>query len=253
MNIERPIAFLDLEATGRDPARDRIIELGVVSILPDGQRRTFCQRFNPGVPIHPDATAIHGITDADVAGSPFFSVYAKKIHASLSGKDLGGYNLFRFDLPMLDQEFRRCGLKLDLTGVRVIDCFGIYSKKHQRRLEDAVRQYCGREHDGAHNALADAIATADVFMCQMALYDDLRGMSLQEVADFSRPGDRVYIDLAGKLYRDKDGDACYAFGKYIDRKVREFPDYAMWMMDKDFAGSTVDALVAELARLESNV
>jgi DNA polymerase III subunit epsilon len=249
IQLTKPLAFLDIESTGVDVVKDRIIELAVVVLNPDGSRKPWLQRFNPGIPIPAEATAVHGITDADVAGEPPFADHARRIWAALRGKDLAGYNLARFDLALLDQEFRRCGLKLDLSGVAVVDCFGIFSKKEPRKLEDAVRRYCGREHAGAHGAAADAEASLDVFLGQLEAYTDL-GETVPAVAAYSRISERELVDLAGKLYRDSDGDLCFTFGKHREQKVRLHRNYAAWMLDQNFPGSTVDALRDELRRLE---
>lgn len=251
MKLELPIVFIDIESTGVDPVKDRIVEFGATILSPEGERRDFCQRFNPIIPIPAVATEVHHISDEDVKDCPTFDLFAGKIHRALAGKDLAGYNLWRLDLPILDEEFRRYGFKLDLTGVRVIDCFGIFSKRDPRKLEDAVRKYCGRDHDGSHGALPDARATSDVFLGQMKAYPDLDAMDLDGVASYSRISDQPYVDLAGKLYRDPDGDVCYAFGKYKGSKVIDVPDYADWMLSRDFPGSTCEALLAELKRLDS--
>ena len=150
---------------------------------------------------------------------------------------------------MLDEELRRCGLKLDLSDVEVIDCFGIFSKKEPRTLTDAVKKYTGQEHAGAHGAWADAVVLDSVLAGQLAMYPDLAALNLEKLAEYSRIGDVVYADLAGKLYYDADGDMCFAFGKAKDRKVRDDPGYARWMMSRDFPGSTRDALAEELERL----
>jgi DNA polymerase-3 subunit epsilon len=249
--LTRPIAFIDVESTGVDVVNDRIVEFGASILRPDGSRTPWVQRFNPGIPIPAAATEVHGITDADVDTCPKFSDWATRLAAALAGKDLAGYNLRRMDLPMLDEEFRRCGMNLNLDGVRIIDCFGIFSKKEPRKLEDAVRRYCGREHDGAHGAGADAVATVDVFLGQMDAYPELGAMPLEEVAAYSLVGDVKYADIAAKLYFDADGDVCYAFGKYKDRKVIEEWGYAEWMLSRDFPGSTCDVLRAELDKLQA--
>jgi DNA polymerase-3 subunit epsilon len=257
MKIDRPIAVIDLETTGPDPVKDRIIELGVVTLVPDAPRKEWSRRFNPGVPIPPEASAIHGITDANVAGCPLFVESAIVIWKALQGKDLAGYNLRRFDLPLLDEELRRAGkdlnldLSIDLSSVHVIDAFGIFTKKCPRKLEDAVRQFCGREHDGAHGALTDASATADVIEGQLAAYADLREMTAAELATFSQTSDQQYVDLGGKLYRDVDGDLRYAFGKHKDTKVKDELSFARWMFTKAFPESTCDALRAELERIKT--
>jgi DNA polymerase-3 subunit epsilon len=252
MTLGRAIVFLDLESTSADPMTARIIEFAVALLATDGGRSQWCQRFNPGIPIPPEATEVHGITDRDVAGCPSFSQFAKRIQLGLRGKDLAGYNLRRYDLPLLDEEMRRSGLRLELDGVRVIDCARIFFRKEQRRLADAVRRYApafAADH-ACHSALSDALATLEVFRGQLETYPDLAGMSLDKLADYSRLSERREADLAGKLYIDTEGDVCFAFGKYQDQKVRLHSDYAEWMLSKDFPGSTKDCLRAELRRLE---
>lgn len=244
MNLSRPIAFIDTESTGVDPVKDRILEIGVAVLHPDGVRNheVFTRRFNPGMAIPPAATEIHGITDEDVKDCPRFAESATGIWRGLQGKDLAGYNLRRFDLPILDEELRRSGLKLDLTGVQVIDCFGIFSKKEPRKLEDAVRRYCGREHAGAHGAASDADVTVDVLLGQLEAYEDLAKMDLSELASYSNVQDLKYADLAQKLYFDDEGKVCYAFGKHKDCRVRDRMNYAEWMLANNFPGSTCDVL-----------
>jgi DNA polymerase-3 subunit epsilon len=240
---------LDIESTGVDPCEDRIIELAFVVCYPDGTRKRACRRFNPGFPIPAEATAVHHITDEDVKDCPPFSDFAQKIWTALQGKDIGGYNLFRMDLPMLDEEFRRCDLKLDLTGVNVIDGFGIFQKKEPRDLAAAVRKYCGREHDGAHGAGADAEAHAEVIFGELEMYPDLAAMPIEEVAAFSRHGEVRYADLAGKLYYDAEGFIVYNFGKSKGVRVCDDPGFGRWMLGKNFPGSTQDVLRAEFQRM----
>lgn len=251
MTLDRPLAFIDIEATGLDIQADRILELAI--LIYDGSAITTnsCKRFNPGLPIPPESTAVHGITDMDVASEPPFSnEVGRAILKRLKGCDLAGYNLRRFDLPILDEELRRFNLKLDLSGVSVIDAFGVFSKKEPRSLSDAVRKYCGGEHVDAHGADADNRATLNVLLGQMKMYPDLDAMSLTDLATFSRVGDFELIDVAGKLYRDKDGDACYAFGKLRGTKVRDDTGYADWMLNRaNFPGSTNEALHVELDRI----
>lgn len=244
MNLSRPIAFIDIESTGVDPVKDRIIEIGVAVLYPDGVRspEIFVRRFNPGREIPQSAIEVHGITDDAVRDAPPFSASSAGILRGLQGKDIAGYNLRRFDLPILDEELRRSGLKLDLTGVRVIDCYGIFAKKEPRKLEDAVKRYCGRDHVLSHGAGSDADATLDVLLGQLEAYEDLAKMDLSELAKFSQIEDLQYADLAQKLYYDQDGKICYAFGKHKDCRVRDRMNYAEWMLANGFPGSTCDVL-----------
>lgn len=242
MNIDRPVCVLDVESTGVDPVLDRIIELGVVILMPDLTRKRGAFRVNPGIPIPPESTEHHHITDADVAHCPPFSHFAPKVSLILEGKDLAGFNLWRMDLPMLDEELRRCDLKLDLTGVRVIDAFAIYQKKRPRSLSDAVREFCHREPRGAHGASADAEDTLDVLLGQAEAFPELDTMSMQALADYARHGDHRYADVAGKLYIDGEGQVRYAFGKQRDVRVLDDPGFGFWMLRKDFPASTKEVL-----------
>lgn len=249
MNLTRPLASLDIETTGVDPVLDRIISLGVVVLHPDGKRVEFEQVFNPGIPITPGATAVHGITDAMVADKPPFSKFAVPILKGLQGKDLLGYNIRSLDLPMLDEEFRRCGMVLDISAIAVIDAFGIFAKREPRDLTAAVKKFCNRDHAGAHGALADAAATLDVLMGQLSMYD-MEAMPLGELATYSKRDELDFVDLSGKLYRDAEGDVCFNFGaKTRGKKVRQDTGFAYWVMGKDFPGSTKDALRVELERI----
>lgn len=249
MKLSRPVIALDTETTGVDPINDRIIEIGLIFYSPAGKMGRFEQRFNPGIPIPPGATEVHHITDADVKDCPAFSVFAKRILSTLDGKDLIGYNLRALDLPIIDSEMRRCGLKLDLAGIHVIDAFGLYRKTDPRKLEDYVRQYCGREPSGSHGAGNDAADTLDGLFGQLKANPELDSMSMEELAVYSNLGDKVPVDISGKLYRDADGDVCYSFGKNKDRKVKDDFGYYKWVMDNDFPGNTKDVLRAEADRL----
>ena len=238
--------MLDTETTGVE-TQDRIIEIGATVLYPDGQRKDWEQRFNPGIPIPPAATEVHGITDAEVADKPPFSQFAGRIHRGLTGRDIAGYNV-RFDLSMVDEEMRRCGLKLDLAGVHVIDAAGIFFKKEPRTLTAAVQRYCNRSHEDAHGAGADAAASLDVLEAQIEMYEDLAVMDLAGIAQFSKRDDVDYIDLAAKIYRDPEGYARYAIGKSRDVRIKDDPGFARWMLNRDFAGNTLDAVRAELGR-----
>jgi DNA polymerase III subunit epsilon len=253
MRLDRPLVVLDVETTSVDISTARIIEIGVSVLNPDGvvKPKRWSRRINPGIPIPAESTAIHGITDADVAECKMFDYYAPRIHAFIDGKHLAGYNLWRLDLPVLDEEFRRYGVKLDLTGVHVIDVAGIFFKKEPRNLEAAVQKYCGRAHDGAHNAGTDADATLEVLLAQLKTYKDLSVMDTGVLAEWSRISENKVADLAGKLFFDKDGDLCFAFGKYRNEKVRLHFDFAQWMLSKDFPASTREYLMAEMEKEEA--
>lgn len=250
LQLTRPLAIIDLESTGFDPVEDRIVEFAVVVLHPNGERIYFEQVFNPGIHIPEEASAVHGHTDESVKDKPRFAEFAAKIAAGLAGKDICGYNVRSMDLPMLDEELRRCNKRLDLTGVNIVDAFAIYQLKDPRDLTSAVRKFCGREHDGAHGALDDAVATLDVLLGQRAMYEDIGAMDMPALALASKRDGKDFVDFAGKLYRDADGDLRFSFGKKTrDIKVRHDQGFAHWMLDKDFPGNTKDALRLELQRI----
>jgi DNA polymerase-3 subunit epsilon len=250
IKLTRPLVILDTETTGLDPAIDRIVEFAALTLNPDGTRKKYWTYFNPGVPIPAEATAIHGIGDTDVAESPRFAEKAQIIHKALSGKDIGGYNIWAFDLPLLDEEFRRCGLKLDLTGVRVLDSCVIHKKKQPRTLAAALLNYCGRRHEGAHSAIKDSEAAADVLEEELNEYPDLAGLSMDQLANYCLP-DRKPADLAGKIYLDQDGELRFGFGKHKGDKLKSHLDYCQWMVEKGkFPGSTLDVIRGVLESAE---
>ena len=231
LTLARPLAVLDVETTGRDPAADRLVEVAAVKFVPGREPETFHARLNPGVPIPPGATAVHGIADADVAGCPAFGNVAGDLRRFLAGADLAGFNVKRFDLPFLFAEFRRCGEELDLTGAAVLDALQVYFDKEPRDLAAAVRLYCGRGHEDAHSALADALAAAAVLDGQLARYADLP----RTVPELHRA--YCPVDLAGK-FRLEGGRVAFAFGKHSGRLVAEVaaedPGYLRWLLGRDF-------------------
>ena len=250
MPFNRTIISLDIETTGLNPATDRIVEVGLVEWHPNGSTVERDWLVHPGRPIPPEATAIHGITDAMVADASPFALLAGLIHGHLAGRDLCGFNLFSFDLPIIWDEFNRAGVTWDLAGMRIIDAGLIFKLKEPRTLQDAFRKYANGAIGGCwHNALTDARATLAVLQGQLAAYSDLAAMSLDELATFSR-GDSQRIDFAGKLVRDKDGDACFGFGVNKGQKVRDKIGYAEWMMRDDFPAETKHRLQEELDRLQ---
>ncbi len=173
LRLARPIVFFDLETTGTDPAWDRIVEIAVLRIEPDGRSEVRARRVNPERPIPPEATAVHGIRDEDVREAPTFRQIARSLLAFIGDADLAGYNLRRFDLPLLERELRACGLDLGVSRRWVVDVMTIFHKKEPRDLEAAVRFYLRREHEGAHGAEADVLAAAEVLDAQLAVYEDL--------------------------------------------------------------------------------
>jgi DNA polymerase-3 subunit epsilon len=253
MKMERPIVAIDVESTGADACEDAIFEFAAVILSPDGTRKSWSMNFKPWKPISEGASEVTGRKTEEFDDCPPFSAYAERIAKAMTGKDILAYSGRRFDLVILDQELRRSNFKLDLTGIRVIDPQVIYFKKEERDLSAAVRRFCGRDHQGAHGARADAEAALDVFFGQRTAFEDVFAMSLDELHAYSIMGDHEPVDLGGKFYRDAAGDMRFAFGKNKDQRVADQFGYCSWMLQKgSFPGSTLDALEAELSRLEQS-
>ena len=235
LKLKRPIVFFDLETTGVDPSRDRIVEISMIKISPDGEEVVKTRRLNPEMPIPPEATAVHGIKDEDVQDCPTFARIARSLAEFLEGCDFGGFNSNRFDLPVLVEEFLRVGIDVDFKQRRFIDVQNIFHKKEQRTLVAAYKFYCDRDLTEAHSAEADTRATYEVLKAQLERYPDLVN-DVDALAEFSTRGDAV--DYAGRiLYNDK-GVEIFGFGKYKGRPVEEIfriePSYYAWMMNGDF-------------------
>lgn len=235
LNLKRPIVFFDLETTGVDTAHDRIVEISMVKVMPDGEEIVKTRRLNPEMPIPPEATAVHGITDEDVKDCPTFSRIAKSLAEFLQGCDFGGFNSNRFDLPVLVEEFLRAGVDVDFKRRRFIDVQNIFHKKEQRTLVAAYKFYCDRDLDDAHSAEADTRATYEVLKAQLDRYPDLTN-DIDALADFSSRGETA--DYAGRILYNSKGEEIFGFGKHKGRLVAEVfrtePSYYNWMMDGDF-------------------
>lgn len=235
LNLKRPIIFFDLETTGVDTARDRIVEISMVKVMPDGEEITKTRRLNPGMHIPEEASAIHGITDDDVRDCPTFAQVARSLEQFIRGCDFGGFNSNRFDLPVLVEEFLRAGVDVDFKRRKFIDVQNIFHKMEQRTLVAAYRFYCDRELEGAHSAEADTLATYEVLKAQLDRYPELEN-DVEFLAKFTEQN--RCADYAGRILYDKDGVEVFGFGKYRGRPVaevfREEPGYYSWMMNGDF-------------------
>lgn len=235
LNLKNPIVFFDLETTGTDVAKDRIVEISMVKVHPNGDEEFKTRRVNPGMPIPPDATAVHGITDADVANEPRFEQIAKSLATYIEGCDLAGYNSNRFDIPLLAEEFERAKVDIDLRKRKFVDVQNIFHKKEQRTLSAAYKFYCERDLENAHSAQADTMATYEVLQAQLDRYPDLQN-DIAFLADYTRQINSA--DYAGRIGFDKDGYEIFNFGKHKGRRVevvfREEPNYYSWMMQGDF-------------------
>lgn len=236
LKLVRPLVVFDIESTGVSPRKDRIIELAAIKLMPDGEEISKCWLMNPGVPIPPETTAIHGISDEIVKDCPTFADKAEEIFEFFRGCDLSGFNADRFDIPCLEEEFARVGMAFAPSARKHVDVQRIYHKKEPRDLSAAVRFYLGRNHDGAHGAEADTRATLEVLKAQMSKYSDLPS-TVDEMDEYLVPHDPMNADRAGTL-RWKDGELTINFGKKKGESLKKLllnePNYLKWILKGDF-------------------
>jgi DNA polymerase-3 subunit epsilon len=232
----RPLVVFDLETTGTDRLSDRIVEIAAVSIPPEGSARLLDRRVNPLTRIPREATAVHGISDDDVKDAPPFRQIAAEVDAFFGEADLAGYNVRAFDVPLLIREFERAGLPFTVAGRRIVDMQTIFFRKEPRDLAAAVRLFAGHEHDGAHAAMADVVAAAEVLAGQLARYPDLP-RDLGALHAFSSPVEGRWVD-PDKRFAWRDGEAVFNFGDHRGKSLswvaEQNPDYLDWMIRRDF-------------------
>lgn len=240
--LKKPLVFFDLETTGTNITHDRIVEISFLKLMPDGSAVEKSRRINPGIPIPAEATAIHHITDDDVADEPTFDKVAKSLAQYFAGCDFAGFNSNRFDLPLLDEEFKRAGVDFDFGNSRFIDVQTIYHKREPRTLVAAYRYYCGKNLEDAHSAQADTRATYEVLMAQLDHYGDLPD-DVEKLSEYASQNRNV--DFMGRLVFDDNGDEIINFGKYKGRKAADVlssdPGYYSWIMSGDFSNNTKNA------------
>ena len=243
MKLERPMVFIDLEATGADPSRDRIVEIGMIKVLPDQKRETYVKRVNPGVRIPAEVTAVHHITNEDVAKSLSFKEIAREVLHFIGESDLAGFGVSRYDIPLLKEEFKRCDIPFETENRCLIDGLTIYHQKERRDLTAAYEFYCQKKLVGAHGAQADAAASMDVLFAQLARYTDLP-QDLRGLHEYCNKQDERFVD-GGRKMMWRDGEAALNFGKYkgelLKDLVRKQRDYVEWMVsDGKFNQEVVD-------------
>ncbi len=247
--LTRPLVCVDLEATGVWPGHDRIVQIATASIFPDGRVSTWSSLVNPGQPMPPAALAIHGLTDAMVASAPTFAQLAPTVGALLSGCDLTGYNIARFDRRLLTAEFRRAGVADPTVGARVIDAYTIFVRQEPRSLNAALRFYGveeGQTPRQAHDASSDVEATVAVLAAQLSTYSDLPN-TVEALHDWLHPIDPNRIDADGKLVW-RDGVATVAFGSQAGTPLADLAandrSFLEWVLRKDFSDK-VKAIVRD--------
>lgn len=243
LNLKKPIIFFDLETTGTDISKDRIVEICYIKIFPDGREVEYTKRINPGMHIPEVASAVHGIYDEDVKDSPLFKDVAKEIANEFAGCDVAGFNSNRFDLPLLAEEFLRAQVDIDLSRLDAIDVQVLYHKREPRTLTAAYKFYCGKELEDAHSALADTRATYEVLKAQLDHYADMENDMdvLSKESSFTNN-----VDFAGRIVYDENGREIFNFGKYkgmpVDAVLDRDPGYYGWMMNGEFTLNTKQVL-----------
>lgn len=235
LKLHKPFCVFDLETTGTNVSKDRIVEICVLKVNPDASRESKTWLVNPGMFIPREASEIHGITDEHVKDAPKFSEIAPKIMEMIAGSDLGGFNSNRFDVPLLAEELLRAGIDFDLSKFKLVDAQTIFHKMEPRNLSAAYRFYCGKVLENAHSAEADVLATFEVLDAQVAHYEDLPN----DIAGLSELSfHHKFADLAGMIHFDADGHEIFAFGKYKGQRVKDVFQkdigYYGWIQNADF-------------------
>lgn len=251
LKLKIPLCFFDLETTGINISRDRIIEIAVIKLMPTGETVRKTNLINPGVIISAESTAIHGISNEDVAGKPIFKEVAKEYAKFFEGCDLAGFNILKFDMPMLVEEFLRAEIEFDYSRKKLIDAQRIFHLMEKRTLSAAFKFYCGKDLTEAHSAGADTQATMDVLLAQIERYEnqdvtDTLGKKIGTITtnadSLSQLSSSELVDLSGRMIKNEKGEAVFNFGKHKGKPVLQVfkaePAYYDWMMNGDFALDT---------------
>jgi len=251
LTLKKPIIFFDLETTGINITHDRIVEISLIKVMPNGEEIRRTRRINPEMPIPKESTEIHHITDDDVKDAPTFRQVAKSLAQLFTGSDIAGFNSNRFDIPMLDQEFQRADVDFDFSKARFVDVQTIFHKKEPRNLIAAYRFYCGKDLNAAHSANADTEATYEVLKAQLDHYPDLP-QDIEKLAEFSSQNRNV--DFMGRLIYDDNHREVINFGKYkgqvAEEVLRRDTGYYDWIMKGDFTKNTKDCFTRIKLRLK---
>lgn len=262
LQLKRPICFFDLETTGTNVSSDRIVEIAITKVFPDGKEEIKCRKINPTIPIPLESSLVHGIYDEDVKDAPTFKQVAKGVFDLMSGCDLGGFNSNRFDVPLLLEEFHRVGIDFDIDKINLVDVQNIFHQMEQRTLVAAYKFYCDKDLTDAHSAEADTNATYEVLKSMLDKYEKTEFTNkdgetsipvvndIEKLADFSKRNNNV--DLAGRFVFDKSNIPCFNFGKHkgkpVEQVLSEEPSYYAWMMNGEFSINTKKVL--ESVKLE---
>ncbi len=248
LNLERPLVAFDLETTGLSVSKDKIISISVIKIFTDGSTESKTRFVNPECQIPEIASKIHGITNEKVKDMPPFKVLSKGLFDFIKGCDLLSYNGDNYDIPLLSEEFIRCGITFPEEGVYSIDSCAIFKKTNPRNLSQALLVYCDEKLEDAHNSENDTIATKKVFEAQLLKHEEIKGKSVKEIAEFCRIDSR--IDLAGKILLDEEGDYVYNIGDHKGKKIKNDLGFGRWMLSKDFTINTKNILTRIIKEIE---
>jgi len=250
LQLKKPLAFIDIEATGNNVSKDRIVEIAIVKHLADGNKSVKRKIINPEMPIPANITDIHGITDDMVKDAPTFKQAAHEIKQFLDSCDIACYNAYRLDIPLLMEEFIRVDVEFDMKNRKVVDVQKIYHQMEQRTLSAAYRFYCNKELEGAHSAETDAAATAEILSAQLERYPQL-GNSIESV--LKATGEDQIIDFARRFAYNDKGEEVFNFGKHKGRTVADVmktePQYYDWMMKGEFPMNTKQKLTEIYTRI----
>ena len=250
LQLTKPLCFFDLETTGTDISKDRIVEIAILKLHPNGTQEKMEKRINPEIQIPFEVSQIHGITNEMVANSPTFKEESHKIYSFIKGCDLAGYNSDRFDIPLLVEELLRAEVSFNFNNIKTVDVQTIFHKMEARTLTAALKFYCDEELSDAHSAQADAKATHDVLLAQLDRYDDLEP-NVDFLNNFSKR--KKTADFAGFLVFDKSNEMCFGFGKHKGKKIKDIlenePGYFGWVLNADFPRYTKKILTE--VRLQS--
>ncbi|HET9054576.1 MAG TPA: 3'-5' exonuclease [Cyclobacteriaceae bacterium] len=262
LNLRTPVCFFDLETTGMNMTTDRIIEIAVVKLMPNGETITKTNLLNPGIAISPESTAIHGIRPEDVQGKPTFKEVAKEYAKFMEGADLSGFNILKFDVPMLVEEFIRAGVEFDYSRKKIIDSQKIFHLMEKRTLSAAYKFYVNKELKNSHSAEADTMASLEVLVAQVERYENQEVTDTlgNKVGDIKNDMDVLgklttsdLVDLACRMTLNSKGEEVFNFGKHKGKVVttvlREEPAYYDWMMNGDFPMDTKRKLTEIKLRL----
>lgn len=250
-NLRNPICFFDIESTGTNITHDRIVEIAVIKVMPNGEVFRKSNVLNPGIPIPPESSIFHGLTDADVKDKPTFKEVAREYAKFIEGADLSGFSILKMDVPMLVEEFIRAGVDFDYQRKKIIDSQKIFHLMEKRTLSAAYRFYVNKELQESHTAEADAEASMEVLLAQLSRYDgqnvtDATGRKIGEIRNdmdvLSKLIDDDMVDLAGRMIKNEKGEEIFNFGKHKGKTVtavfKQEPAYYDWMMNGDFPQDT---------------